>query len=75
MNVNGPVDLTSIGKLASEVQTPVSGLQNVITRLSIQPVQRINGVPYFSAQDCERIAAQLRAAQGSRLSSITNNLH
>lgn len=64
--MNAPdIDLTSIGKLAGEIQTPVAILQQVILRLNITPHQRLNGVPYFCRADVDRIAQQVRAAQSA----------
>ncbi|MEO9595725.1 hypothetical protein [Rhodopirellula bahusiensis] len=48
--------MTSLGKLACEIQTPVATLQQVIERLNIKPAQRLNGIAYFDADDVNRIA-------------------
>jgi hypothetical protein len=62
------LNLTTLGKLAGEIKTPVHVLKRIIARLGITPVQTLNGVPYFSQTDIERIADSVRGgAQPSHI--------
>ncbi len=54
-------DITAIGILAGQIQTPVRQLSDVAEHLGIVPTAHINGIPHYSRQDVERIAARIRA--------------
>lgn len=57
------IDLTSVGRIAGQFQTPASRLIDIIKQLGIVPQQRLNGVGYYHPNDVERIAAVLRKTQ------------
>jgi hypothetical protein len=53
------IELTSVGKLACELQVPVVKIRRVAESLGIVPSMRLNDVDHFAADDCERIAAAI----------------
>ncbi len=54
------IDITAIGVICGQLQTPFSQLRRIIAELGIEPSARINGIPHYSAADVEKIAAHLR---------------
>lgn len=56
--MNLQIDISSSGYLAQTLQAPVSRILDAASRLGIQP-NRVNGVPYFSSNDVERIREAL----------------
>ncbi|PHQ32448.1 hypothetical protein [Rhodopirellula bahusiensis] len=64
------IDLTSIGRLSGQLQTPVSRLSKIIATLNIVPQQRLNGIGYYHPNDVERIAAVLRERSGHTIPTM-----
>ncbi len=54
------LDISSIGRIAGELQCPVHELLAIAEQLGIVPGAIINGCPHFSAEDRSRIAEHLR---------------
>jgi hypothetical protein len=61
--MNATNEITSIGHLAGELQTPVSRIAAVAAALGIMPTSIINGVRYFAIGDVARIAEHLRSGE------------
>ena len=57
------IDLSSIGNICAELQSPMSELNRVLGSLNIEPRMRINGTGFYSADDVSRIAEAVRASQ------------
>ena len=53
--VSADRDLLSIGMLASHVQRSVKAIEQAATAANIAPAMRVNGVPYFNADQVERL--------------------
>ena len=64
------IDLTSVGRIAGQFQTPVTKLMSIIEQLNIVPQQRLNGVGYYHPNDVERIAAVLRERSGHTIPTM-----
>lgn len=63
-------NIIAIGRIAGEIQAPVSMVGRIADELGIKPVGRINGVVHFDAADVERIAARLRAIDQQRAGDV-----
>ena len=60
-NMNTPIDISSIGFLCQQLQTPIGRIRAAADQLGIK-ASFLNGVSYFDAQAVELIRAELRAA-------------
>ena len=63
MTVAAEQDYISIGQLAAHVQRPVRKIEQAASELKIRPALRLNGVPYFNAQQVERLTETLRSTR------------
>lgn len=57
------VELTSIGRFASELQRTTSFIRSIANRLEIEPAAMIDGVPYFVEPDLIRITDEIRKTE------------
>ena len=53
-------DLTSIGCLSGQLQTPPRRIEQTAAELQITPALRINAVPHYDGAQVERIASAIR---------------
>lgn len=61
-------DLVAIGVLAQQLQQSVRTIEAVCVALNLPPAMRVNYVPFFDAEQVNRIAARLaEAANGNPL--------
>jgi hypothetical protein len=58
-------DFVSIGQLAAHLQKTVRVIERAAIDLEIAPAMRLNLVPYFSAEQIERLTAHL-STKGTR---------
>ena len=60
MTTTAEKDLLSIGRLAADTQKPVRRIEQAAAELGISPDLKLNGVPYFSGAQVERLTAKLK---------------
>lgn len=60
------MDLRSPGQLATDLAAPYSAIIRVVRRLELRPAMTLNGLPYFDADQQERITTALRQRQEGR---------
>jgi hypothetical protein len=58
--MNATSSILSIGKIAGDLQRPVTEILLAVDRLSIRPAMTINGILHFDESDVSTIAAYLR---------------
>lgn len=61
--MNATSSVLTVGRIASDLQRPVSEILRVAEQLGIYPSLVINGVKHFSDNDVDRISGHLRTEQ------------
>ena len=67
MSTSSPtIDASSIGMVASMLQRHPSTLQAIADSMEIKPLLTLNGIPFYSVADIERLAERIRSEDLAR---------